>query len=130
MEIKLSPIGYVVSPYKEKGDAPRQGVFASDSFGEIHVLDQFRDGLSDIVPGCRITVLFYFHKESECKIKTTTKHSDKITGIFSTRAPARPNHIGIDDVTVTGIDGCVIHVDGLDMLDGTPILDIKPFMQL
>jgi tRNA-Thr(GGU) m(6)t(6)A37 methyltransferase TsaA len=125
MGIEMKPIGFVFTDAKE---IPRSWT-VSDVEGSLVIDEFYLEGLSDIVPGQSLYVLFHFHKSPEftpefMRIKPPI-HEEKL-GVFSTHSPFRPNPIGLSILEVLGIDGNVIQVKGLDMMDKTPILDIKP----
>lgn len=101
----------------------------SDLEGELELMPRYQEGLLDIRPGQHIAVLFCFHKSPDFRdehLKQKKRGSGAIRGVFSICSPIRPNPIGHSVLTVLSVDGCRIRVKGLDMLDGTPILDIKP----
>ena len=128
MPIEMTPIGIV------KTDAsviPRHCSY-SDIKGTLIIDEQYREGLKGITPGDRIVVIFYFHKSKHFAPEYLTQHpqgnvSRGKRGVFDICSPIRPNPIGMSIVTVIDIKDTVISVKGLDMLNGTPILDIKPF---
>lgn len=126
MKICIEPIGYVHSPYKVKGEAPKQGVMR-DKTGEIEILDEYLDGIYSLKEGQLIEVFFYFDQSSrEVKLKFD-HHSGEVRGVFNTRSPVRPNGIGKSIVKILKIEGNFIEISNVDMLDGTPVLDIKPY---
>jgi len=125
MGIEMEPIGFVATDAKE---VPRSWKI-SDVEGTIIIDESYMEGLSDIKPGQRISVIFHFHKSprfSSDFMKITPPHRKRKMGVFSTHSPFRPNPIGLSFLEVVGINKNVIHVKGLDMVDKTPILDIKP----
>jgi tRNA-Thr(GGU) m(6)t(6)A37 methyltransferase TsaA len=104
----------------------------SEVEGTLEIEARYAEGLRDIQPGQRIVVLFYFHKSPEFDpqfLVQTPPHKDRSFGVFSICSPRRPNPIGLSIVTVGKVVGNTIEVKGLDMLDGTPILDIKPHIE-
>lgn len=125
MSIKMKPIGYVSTDAKE---IPRSWTM-SDVEGALVMDETYLEGLRDIQPGGRIYVIFHFHKSpgftSEF-IRIKPPMREKKLGVFSTHSPFRPNPIGLSILEVTGAEGNVIRVKGIDMLNKTPILDIKP----
>ncbi len=128
MKIEMTPIGVV---HTEAKDIPKYWS-ASNVEGTLVIDDEYLEGIQDIKTNERIVVLFYFHKSTPFSPARLTQHprgdlSRKKTGVFSISSPIRPNHIGMSVVEVTGISGNAISVKGLDMIDGTPILDIKPY---
>jgi tRNA-Thr(GGU) m(6)t(6)A37 methyltransferase TsaA len=127
MTFTFTPIG-TVHHFSEK--IPKHWS-ESDLEGELELLPRYCEGLSDILPGQRIAVLFCFHKSPDFgdeHLKQKERGSGPIKGVFSLCSPVRPNPIGHSVLEVLSVDGCRIRVKGLDMLDGTPILDIKPYI--
>jgi tRNA-Thr(GGU) m(6)t(6)A37 methyltransferase TsaA len=125
VSIEMSPIGFVST---DAGAIPRSWT-VSDVEGDLVIDESCLEGLRDIQPGQRIYVIFHFHKSTKftpqyMRIKPLIR--DHVVGVFSTHSPIRPNPIGLSILEVLGISGNIIHVKGLDMLDGTPVLDIKP----
>ena len=125
MAIEMEPIGFVST---DAETVPRSWS-VSDVKGTLVIDKSYLEGLNDIKPGQRIYVIFHFHKSPGFTIQfiriRPPNRGEKV-GVFSTHSPIRPNPVGLSLLKVLGIDGNVIHVKGLDMLDGTPILDIKP----
>lgn len=129
MNITMTPIGFVRT---EATSLPRHWTL-SDVEGTLEIDPQYAEGLGDIRNGQRIVVLFHFHKSppfSEKLLVQTPPHKNKAFGVFSICSPRRPNPIGLSVVAVTGIRENRIDVRGIDMLDGTPILDIKPHIDV
>ena len=125
MKIELTPIGFVKTDAEE---IPRHWTI-SDAEGAIVIDEQYREGLKDIKAGQRIVVLFYFHQSPQFTpdlLVQKPRHRNKQLGVFSICSPVRPNPLGMSVVEVLGLDGSVIRIKGLDMRDGTPVLDIKP----
>lgn len=125
MKIEIEPIGYVRT---DAEDVPRHWTI-SDVEGTLVVNEKFLKGLKDIEVGQQIVVLFNFHKSrkfSDDLLIQHPPHKDRPMGVFSICSPKRPNPIGLSVVEVLAVTGSEIHVKGIDMLDGTPILDIKP----
>lgn len=122
------PIGFVHSPYKEKGSAPRQGRMQND-ISELEIFPQFAEGLDGLQAGDDIFVLCWFDRSDRSVLKVASrKDADgNPRGVFATRSPARPNPISLTLVKLVNITGTLLHVRGLEMLDGTPVLDIKPY---
>ena len=123
--IQMRPIGYVAT---EQSAVPRFYTI-SDVQGELIIDESLQDGLCDIEAGSTIVVLFYFHQSPQFSLgdlRVVPPSRQDLRGVFSTRSPVRPNPIGLSRLIVMYIRGNRIGVRGLDMLDGTPILDIKP----
>ncbi len=124
-QICFRPIGVIQSPYKTLADVPKAGAEAPDAEGEIVVDPVYLEAMADITAGKRYMILFHFH-EAEGYSQTVHLRGDgPLTGLFSTHAPCRPNPIGVSSIKVISIDKNVIRFSGVDMLDGTPVLDIK-----
>ncbi|MBI4763280.1 MAG: tRNA (N6-threonylcarbamoyladenosine(37)-N6)-methyltransferase TrmO [Deltaproteobacteria bacterium] len=122
---ELKPIGYVSTEAKE---IPRTWQ-VSNAEGLLIIDEKYHQGLSDIKTGDRLYVIFQFHKSPEFSdqfMRIKPPVSDKKKGVFSTHSPIRPNPIGLSILEVLGINANKIRIKGLDMMDGTPILDIKP----
>jgi len=123
--VVMTPIGYVRTAAK---DVPRHWT-VSDLEGELEILPAYVEGLRDISPGQRIVVLFYFHRSRRFTadlLRQATRRSKQVKGVFSVCSPVRPNPIGLSVLEVLAVTKGRIAVRGLDMFDGTPILDIKP----
>ncbi len=126
-ELVVRPVGFVRTPFLEKVEAPRQGT-AGGAIGTVEVLATYEDALDDLAGFERIWLLFWFDRAEGWRPKVLPPRSEKKRGVFATRSPHRPNPIGMTAVRLTRIDGRVLHVEGLDLVDGTPVLDIKPYL--
>jgi tRNA-Thr(GGU) m(6)t(6)A37 methyltransferase TsaA len=125
----FEPIGFVRSPYKEKRDAPRQGVVSGAQGSiELSAKSGFLHALEDLEGFERIIVIFHFHEVTGWRPKVQPPRSSVRRGVFATRSPHRPNAIGFSVVKLLRVEGLVLHISELDMLDGTPVLDIKPYV--
>jgi tRNA-Thr(GGU) m(6)t(6)A37 methyltransferase TsaA len=121
----LVPIGVIRSPYREIG--PPQGAMA-DAEGEVELEPRYEEGLADVAGFSHVILLFGLHRSRGYRL-TVTPHMDPAPrGLFATRSPRRPNPIGMTVVRLLGVEGCRLRVRGVDMLDGTPLLDIKPYV--
>jgi tRNA-Thr(GGU) m(6)t(6)A37 methyltransferase TsaA len=129
-ELVVRPIGVVHSPYREKREAPRQPAAASDARGSIELFPDsgFEHALSDLERWSHLWVLFWFHLNEGFRPKVLPPRSARRRGVFSTRSPHRPNPIGLSAVKLERVNGLVLEVSGLDMLDQTPVLDLKPYV--
>ncbi len=127
MDLTLTPIGYVRSPYRARGDAPRQGRL-SDTVSEIFIHEEFREGLMDVGEKPHLFVLLWFDQADRTVLRATPPHEGVEHGVFATRSPDRPNPVALSLVDLISCDGQVLTVRGLDALDGTPVLDIKPYV--
>ena len=126
MNVDLAPIGYVSSPYKRKEDAPRQGRL-TDTEVEIIINERYLPGLFRVEEKKHLFVLCWFDRADRAALRTTPPHNPVEHGVFATRSPNRPNPISLSLVDVVDIQGGTIRVRGLEALDGTPVLDIKPY---
>ena len=125
--IAMCPIGRIHSPFTQTTGMPIQTVAAGQHSGRIEVFEAFAPGLRDIEGFGYLIVLTHLHQAVE-KLEVTPFMDDATHGVFATRAPARPNRIGFSIVAVDAVDGRWIDFHGNDMLDGTPVLDIKPYV--
>jgi tRNA-Thr(GGU) m(6)t(6)A37 methyltransferase TsaA len=128
--LTCTPIGIVHSPFKERAEAPRQTTLAQGTQGKIELYPQrdFEHALEDIGQWPYLWVLFWFHQNQGWRPKVLPPRSAKRRGVFATRSPYRPNPIGLSVVKLERVEGLVLYVSGLDMLDGTPVLDLKPYV--
>ena len=127
MAIELHPIGYVRSPYKKDGDAPRQGRF-SDTIAEIIIDPAYRDGLLDIEKRDHLFVLCWYDRADRSTLQTTPPEKTRESGVFAIRSPNRPNPVALCLVDLLEVkNGNVLRVRGLDAFDGTAVIDIKPY---
>ena len=128
--LTLSPIGIVHSPWRDKRSAPRQPAEARDVSGRIELYPraELQDALLDLDAWTHIWVLFWFHLNSGWRAKVQPPRSAEKRGVFATRSPYRPNPLGLSVVRLTRVEGCILHVSDLDILDQTPVLDIKPYV--
>ncbi len=128
-EIIMKPIGIVRSPYKQAKDMPIQGKFKSDIKAYIELKEQYVPGLKDLEGFSHFIIVYYFHKSQKETLQSKPFLEDEVHGIFAIRSPHRPNHIGISIVKLESIEKNKIHFSQVDMLDGTPVLDIKPYVK-
>jgi tRNA (adenine37-N6)-methyltransferase len=127
MKIEMIPIGFV----RTRAESIPRHWTLSDVEGQLVIQDKYRSGLRDISSGQRISVIFCFHKSPAFRLEQLIQkplHIVKPTGVFNLCSPHRPNPIGYSVLTVLSVRDTILHVKGLDMIDGTPILDIKPYI--
>jgi tRNA-Thr(GGU) m(6)t(6)A37 methyltransferase TsaA len=124
--IALHPVGYVRSPYKARGDAPRQGRF-SDTISEIVIDEQYRDALWQVEGRKHLWVLCWFDRADRTVLRATPPGSSSEKGVFAIRSPDRPNPVSLCMVDLIGVKDCILSVRGLDAFDGTPVIDIKVY---
>lgn len=122
------PIGFVRSPYSSTGEVPRGLGAKHDAEGLLEILPEFELGLKDIDGFSHLIVLWEFDRSETFELVGTSPADHREHGVFATRSPRRPNPIGLTIVELTHRDGRNLHVRGVDMLNQTPILDLKPYM--
>ncbi|MBB6576985.1 tRNA-Thr(GGU) m(6)t(6)A37 methyltransferase TsaA [Comamonas odontotermitis] len=125
--ITMRPIGTIRSPFHSTQGMPIQTVAAADAEGELEVFEAFAAGLRDIEGFAYLILLTHLHQATE-KLEVVPFMDTESHGVFATRAPARPNRIGLSIVQLVQVHGHVLRFRGNDMLDGTPVLDIKPYV--
>jgi tRNA-Thr(GGU) m(6)t(6)A37 methyltransferase TsaA len=125
-DITLRPIGYIHTPFTQCAGTPIQPEGGLEVEAKVEVLDEFAPGLRDLDGFSHIFLLYHFHACDVTKLSVKPFLDDEERGVFATRAPVRPNHIGMSLVRLDRIEGNVLHIWGVDILDGTPVLDIKP----
>ena len=124
----MQPIGYVRSPYKDTQEVPKGLGTKHEAEGFLEILGDFEPGLTDIEGFSHLIVIWAFDRSEGFSLVGTPPSDDRAHGVFATRSPRRPNPIGLTVVELLSREGPVLHVRGIDMLDGTPILDVKPYL--
>lgn len=127
VEIVYRPIGVVHSPFTEPVGMPIQPCFADGVEGAVEIFEEFEPGLADLDGFSHIHLIYHLHRSSGFALEVVPYMDVEPRGVFATRAPRRPNPIGLSVVRILGITGARLRVADLDILDGTPVLDIKPF---
>lgn len=127
-QICYKPIGIIHSDYQEKEGVPIQGTLAKDSKGTVEVYPEYRAGLKDLDGFSHIILLYHFHLSKGYSLFTRPFMDDEERGVFSIRAPRRPNPIGLSVVGLEKIVDNILHINGVDIIDNTPLLDIKPYI--
>lgn len=127
-KMDFRPIGRIRSPYTDVSQVPRGAGARHEAEGTIELLPEFAAGLTDIDGFSHLYVLWMFDRSEGYDLFSTPPTADRPHGVFSTRSPRRPNPIGLTVVRLLGHDGATLRVHGVDMLDGTPVLDIKPYL--
>ena len=122
------PIGFVSSPYKNTSDVPKGLGAKHEADGVLKILSDFEPGLADIEGFSHLIVLWEFDRANGFELSGMPPSDNRPHGVFATRSPRRPNPIGLTIVELRRREGTELHVRGVDMLDGTPILDIKPYL--
>ena len=125
---EINPIGIVRSPYKNQSDAPRQGREKENEEMVIEIFDEYKEGLGDFSGISHIIVLLWFDRADRKRLSDTPPGADNKRPVFTIRSPNRPNPIGFDIGKIKSVKGRLITVSGLDALDNTPVVDIKPYV--
>lgn len=128
MKITLKSIGIIHSSYLSRGEESIQGAFEPKGEGTIEVFPEYEPGLKDIEGFSHIIVLYHFHKAKDYSLQAKPYLSDEVHGIFAIRGPRRPNPIGFSIMKLLERRGNILRVGEVDALDGTPVLDIKPYI--
>lgn len=128
MNWEISSIGIIHSPFKSKEDCPIQGAVQPDSKGTVEVFAEYAEGLQDIETFSHIMLFYILDRAGEIKLVRPTFLDDRPHGIFASRHPCRPNNIGLSIVKLLGRNENILEVKGIDILDGTPLIDIKPYI--
>lgn len=124
----MNPIGIIHTPFSTLDNMPIQPRGAGDVRGQVIVREEFAEGLKDLDGFSHIFLLYQFHKARRTELMVTPFMDNVPRGVFATRSPLRPNHIGMSLVRLERIEGNILHILGADMLDATPLLDIKPYI--
>jgi len=127
-KIEYRPIGIIHSPYKTPEGTPIQPTHAQGPEAKVEVLPEYAEGLTDLAGFSHIYLIYHFHLSKKFSLMVKPFLDTKFHGLFSTRAPSRPNSIGLSIVRLTGIKENILRVKNIDVLDGTPLLDIKPYV--
>lgn len=126
--IEYRPIGVIQTPFESLEGMPIQPAGAQAARGDVNVFPEYAEGLRDLDGFSHLMLLYHFHQAAEPKLVVTPFLDSRSHGIFATRAPTRPNPIGLSVVRLLSIEGCTLHVENIDILNGTPLLDIKPYV--
>jgi len=126
--ITLRPIGVIHSPHRRTEETPIQPVYARGIKGTAEIFDEYVGGLRDLGGFSHIYLIYHFHKAKPSRLIVKPFLEDTPHGVFATRAPCRPNPIGFSVVRLVKVEGNVLHLEDVDVLDGTPLLDIKPYI--
>ena len=131
MNISMKQIATIKSPFCDLKNMPVQPRGAKDTYATIEFKDEFIDGLDDLNGFSHVYLIYYFHKinNHELKVIPFNDKTDTPRGVFSTRTPMHPNSIGLSVVELVSVEKNIVKVKGIDILDGTPLLDIKPYIE-
>ena len=128
MDILYHPIGTVHSPFRDIAGMPIQPAAAEGIAGRIELSPEYREGLKDVDGFSHIIVIYHLHRAAGAGLTVTPFLDSLPRGVFATRAPTRPNPIGLSVLKLLRVEGSVLHVENVDILDGTPVLDLKPYV--
>ena len=126
--LSMQPIGYVRSPYTDTREIPKGLGAKHEAEGILEIRAELEPGLTDIEGFSHLFVVWVFDRSEGCSLVGTPPNDDRPHGVFATRSPLRPNPIGLTVVELLRREGPILRVRGIDMLEGTPILDIKPYL--
>ena len=127
-KIEFNFIGIIYSPFENLEGMPIQPIGAEGIKGEIHLNKKLISGLKDLKDFSHLTLIYYLHKVNGYSLEVKPFLDDEYHGIFATRSPKRPNAIGVSVVKLDSIKKNIIHISNIDVLNGTPLLDIKPYV--
>jgi tRNA-Thr(GGU) m(6)t(6)A37 methyltransferase TsaA len=128
IEIRYTPIGTVHSPFKDPKGTPIQPPGAEGVEGWVEVFPEYADGLKDLEGFSHIILLYHFHLSKKSTLRVKPFMDDEYHGVFAMRGPSRPNSIGLSILRLIAIDENILHIKDVDIVDGTPVLDIKPYV--
>jgi len=127
-KITYEPIGVIRSPFKNIKGVPIQSIGAKGIAGTVEIEPKYVEGLKDLESFSHIILIYHFHLSKGYSLRVKPFMDDTLRGVFATRAPRRPNPIGISIVRLVGIEGCTLHIEDVDVIDNTPLLDVKPYV--
>ncbi len=127
-QIVYRPIGVIRSPFLERKGMPIQPIGAVGVRGRVELEPDLAPGLRDVDGFSHLILLYHFHESEGYSLEVQPFLDDRLRGLFASRAPLRPNPIGLSVVRLVAVEGNVLHIEDVDILDGTPLLDIKPYI--
>jgi len=127
-EIKYKPIGIIHSPFKEPTGTPIQPAGARGIDGTVEVFSEYAEGLKDVEGFSHLILIYHFHLSEGAPLKVKPYMDNEAHGVFAMRGPSRPNPIGISIVRLARIEENILYIQDVDIVDGTPLLDIKPYV--
>ena len=126
--IEYTPIGIIHTPFAQPKGTPIQSKAALGNQGSIEVYQEYAEGLKDIEGFSHLMLIYHFHMSNDCTLTTTPFLDNNSYGVFATRVPSRPNSIGFSIVKLNKVDNNILYIENLDIVDNTPLLDIKPYV--
>ena len=127
-KVIYNPIGIIHTPFRDVNEMPIQPIGAKGIQGTIAIEPEYVDGIKDLEGFSHIFLIYHFHLSQGYSLRIKPFMDDDLHGVFATRAPKRPNPIGISVVRLVRVEGTLLHIEDVDMVDGTPLLDIKPYV--
>jgi len=127
-KIEYQPIGIIHSPFKEPQGTPIQPPAAKGIDGTVEVFPEYAEGLKDVEGFSHIILIYHFHLSKKSSLVAKPYMDNEVRGVFAMRAPSRPNPIGISIVRLVRVEENILHIQDVDIVDGTPLLDIKPYV--
>lgn len=127
-EIKYKPIGIIHSPFKESKGTPIQPPGAKNIDGTVEIFPEYMEGLKDIEGFSHIILIYHFHLSKIMTLRAKPYMDNRVHGVFAMRGPSRPNPIGISIVHLVKLEENILYIQDVDIVDGTPLLDIKPYV--
>lgn len=128
MTIAYKPIGLIHTPFKNRKGMPIQPAGAKGVRGVVEIFPEYQSGLKDVEGFSHLILIYHFHKSEGFELSVMPFMDTVARGVFATRAPKRPNSIGLSTVRLVKVDPGALHVESIDVLDGTPLLDVKPYV--
>ena len=128
MLIQYQPIGVIHTPFTDLKGMPIQPTSAAAAKGTVELFPEYHAGLKDLDGFSHIILLYHLHQVRRVDLRVVPFLGSETRGVFATRAPSRPNPIGLSIVRLLRVDGCTLHLGNVDILDGTPLLDLKPYV--
>lgn len=126
--INYNSIGIIKTPFDSKEGMPIQPSGAEGIIGTIEIYTEYSEGLKDLDGFSHIILIYHLHESKDYKLMVKPFMDDVLRGVFATRAPKRPNAIGLSVVKLSKVEGNILHIENIDVLNNTPLLDIKPFI--
>ncbi len=127
MKFEYEPIGVVHSPYRNLEEIPNQPHYAKDISGQVEIFPEYRSGLKDLDGFSHLILICHFHMSSAFNLQVVPSGESDAKGLFATRSPNRPNPVGISIVRLINIEDNILHISDLDILNETPLIDLKPY---
>jgi tRNA-Thr(GGU) m(6)t(6)A37 methyltransferase TsaA len=128
MEVTYHPIGILHTPFRDLRDMPIQPTGRASAPGTAEIFAEYAEGLRDLDGFSHVILLYHLHQVLRAELRVVPFLGSEPRGVFATRAPSRPNPIGLSIVSLLRIEGCTLHLGNVDILDGTPLLDVKPYV--